>query len=132
MKSQQASQLLQCWDGPCLDIVAAVWPTWLQSGQALANRDTLLWVACGGLKDKTEVDTFTIEGIVKQLNSEQACQWPLIPHASRKWASLHSHLHRNHPIPWYTWLYQSLKAAFETLCLTSLLKVRSLRKSYPE
>lgn len=132
MKSQQASQLLQCGDGPRLEIVAAVWPTWLQSGQAPANRDTLLWVACGGLKDKTEVDTFTIEGIVKPLNSEQACQWSLVPHASRQWARLLSHIHRSHPSPRYTELYRSLKPAFKTLCFTSLLKVMSLRKSYPE
>ena len=55
-------------------IAVAVWPTWLQSGQALANRDTLLWVACGGLKNKTKVDTFTIEGTGQQLNGEHA--WP--------------------------------------------------------
>ena len=58
-------------------IAAVVWPTWLQSGQALANRDTLLWVACGGLKKKTKADTFTIEGIGQQLNGEHA--WPPSP-----------------------------------------------------
>lgn len=78
-------------------MVAVVWPTWLQSGQALANRDTLLWVACGGLKDKTEVDTFTIEGIVKPLDGEQACHRPLIPPAPSKWASLQWDIHKTHP-----------------------------------
>lgn len=50
-----------------LDIIEQVLPTWLQSGQALVNRDTLLGAACAELEDKTDVHTFTIEKTVKYL-----------------------------------------------------------------
>lgn len=38
----------------CLDMIEEVLPTWLRSGQALANRDTLLGAACAELEDKTD------------------------------------------------------------------------------
>lgn len=50
-----------------LDMIEEVLPTWLQSGQALVNRDTLLGAACAELEDKTDIYTFTIEKTVRCL-----------------------------------------------------------------
>lgn len=128
MKSQQASVLLGCWNRLCRDIVAVVWPTWLQSGQALADRDTLLWVACGGLKDKTEANTFTTEGISS--STELACQWPsslMLPGKDLVFI-----LTVIEPIAFLNspGSTKSLNS-FSKLCLCFLLKAISLRNSHP-